>query len=348
MTPLFTTVVTPAAERKLVTLADVREQLQLIPTIPPTTWLTGHRPDIQAGRALLQPYFAQQDYRDTFRGNGGEPLILAQAPVEDLIVSIDGVALDAEGYALDQLAGLVWRVGDTQQWTSIVAAYTGGWPVIPDDVQQAVIQLCVVEVAGRGRDPMLRATESAGGTARVLDRRAARIGRHSTGHRWSAQPLSPRVHRMISPRFTITASDNTVRLHLEQLPERLRQELRPVISNITRSLLAQVLAREPVRTGYMRSRTHAFVDERPNFIRGRVRIIPTGRAQRTAAAFGALEYGARRTNVSAHMRRGHHISAYAFRRPNVIAAMRFLRGPAAAMRPHILAELKAAVARAVQ
>jgi hypothetical protein len=152
---------------------------------------------------------------------------------------------------------------------------------------------------------------------------------------------------MITPQFTITSSDQNVRLHFEQLPEALRRELRPVITNITHSLLAQVKAREPVRTGYLRSRTHAFVDERPTFIRGRVRIIPTGRAQRTAAAFGALEYGAhKRFIVAAHTRSGAHVRAY-LRRVN-ITARRFLRGSAATMRPRIMAELQGAIARAIQ
>jgi hypothetical protein len=152
---------------------------------------------------------------------------------------------------------------------------------------------------------------------------------------------------MITPQFTLTLNDHNVRLRLEALPEVLRRELRPVITNITHSLLAQVKAREPVRTGYLRSRTHAFVDERPTFIRGRVRIIPTGRAQRTAAAFGALEYGAHsRFTVQAHTRGGAHVSAY-LRRVN-ISARRFLRGPAATMRARVIAELQAAIARAIR
>jgi hypothetical protein len=133
----------------------------------------------------------------------------------------------------------------------------------------------------------------------------------------------------------------------DKLTPALRRELRPVITNITHTLLAQVKAREPVRTGYMRSRTHAFVDERATLLRGRVRIIPTGRAQRTAAAFGALEYGAHaRFIVDAHTRGGAHVRAY-LRRAN-ITALRFLRGPAAAMRPRIMAEVQAAIARAIQ
>jgi hypothetical protein len=152
---------------------------------------------------------------------------------------------------------------------------------------------------------------------------------------------------MITPQYTITVSDINFRASFDKLTPALRRELRPVITKFTHTLLAQVKAREPVRTGYLRSRTHAFVDERPTLIRGRVRIIPTGRAQRTAAAFGALEYGAhKRFIVAAHERSGAHVRAY-LRRVN-LAPRRFLRGPAATMRPRIMAELQAAIARAIK
>jgi hypothetical protein len=173
MRALAATVVTPAADRDLITLADLREQLQFSPNnTADDAWLIKviGRTSRQAER-YCDRIFQPQDYRETFRGgvtgNDGEPLILAQAPVDDtsLVVSVDGAALDVAGYVLSSFPGLVYRVGDSQRWTSgtsIVAAYTAGFDIIPDDVQQAVLQLCVVEVAGRGRDPMLRADESGG------------------------------------------------------------------------------------------------------------------------------------------------------------------------------------------
>jgi hypothetical protein len=150
---------------------------------------------------------------------------------------------------------------------------------------------------------------------------------------------------MITPQFTMTVSDLGVRASFERLRPALMTELRKTITSLTQQLLAQVEAREPVRTGYMRSRTAAFVDVRENFIRGRVRILATGSAQRVAAAFGALEYGAKHqlVAVSAYSRRGGRVRAYD--RRFHITEWRFLRGPAAAMRPQIIAELEAAVAR---
>ncbi len=40
--------------------------------------------------------------------------------------------------------------------------YDAGFAEIPADVQQAVLDLCTMESSARGRDPMLRATESPG------------------------------------------------------------------------------------------------------------------------------------------------------------------------------------------
>jgi hypothetical protein len=154
--------------------------------------------------------------------------------------------------------------------------------------------------------------------------------------------------------LTIDSSSITrLSLHFDQLPDNLKAKLKTAITQVTHELLARVKAAEPVRTGRMRSRTHAYVDERPNFVRGRVRIIATGHAQSLAAAFGALEYGgpgARRAGkkvpVRAYSRGSGRVGAYERRQPH-IQARRFLRGPAAAMRPAIKARLEAAIGQAI-
>ena len=82
-----------------------------------------------------------------------------------MTITLDAAALVAADYGLDQYAGLVYRLTQPMLWTSttsLVVQYTAGWSPIPDDVQQAVLDLCVGENSGRGRDPMLRATESPG------------------------------------------------------------------------------------------------------------------------------------------------------------------------------------------
>lgn len=173
MKPLFTTVVTPADDRALVTLDDLREQLRIKPNDTATdAWLTKviGRSSRQAER-YCNRVFVPQGYSDTFRGGGsaddGEPLILSQAPIDPttFTITLDAAALVAADYGLDQYAGLVYRLTDPMRWTSttsLVVAYTAGYDPIPDDVQQAVLDLCTMENSGRGRDPMMRAQEVPG------------------------------------------------------------------------------------------------------------------------------------------------------------------------------------------
>lgn len=174
MRPLYTTLVTPAAERNLVTLEDLREQLRVRPgDVANDSWLTKviARASMAAER-YCNRIFAQQTYLDTFlagvTGMTGEPLILSQAPVDpaSLEATQDGAALVAADYALEPMAGHLWRTSDPQAWVvgagGLSVQYDAGFAEIPADVQQAVLDLCTMENAGRGRDPMLRATESPG------------------------------------------------------------------------------------------------------------------------------------------------------------------------------------------
>ncbi|HJQ59419.1 MAG TPA: hypothetical protein VJ890_21105 [Vineibacter sp.] len=173
MTPLYSTIVTPAAERNLVTLDDLREQLRVRPgDTANDAWYTKviARSSLAAER-YCNRIFAKQGYSDVFRGGtsgmGDEPLVLSMAPVDPLTleVTLDGAVMAADGYALQPLPSHLWRVGSSTAWsnsTGLTVAYTAGFDPIPADVQQAVLDLCTMENAGRGRDPMLRATESPG------------------------------------------------------------------------------------------------------------------------------------------------------------------------------------------
>ena len=173
MTPLYSMIVTPAAERNLVTLDDLREQLRVRPgDTANDAWYTKviARSSLAAER-YCNRIFAKQGYLDTFRGSAtgmaDEPLVLSMAPVdpETLVVTLDGAVMAAAGYALQPLPSHLWRVGDATAWinsTGLTVAYTAGFDPIPADVQQAVLDLATMENAGRGRDPMLRATESPG------------------------------------------------------------------------------------------------------------------------------------------------------------------------------------------
>lgn len=151
---------------------------------------------------------------------------------------------------------------------------------------------------------------------------------------------------MITPQFTVTVDDHNLFAHLETLPEILRKNLKPTITELTNQLLAQVKSLEPVRTGLLRSRTRAYVDDTPDYLRGRVRIAGTGRAQRTAAAFGALEYGVHGRFAVRSYRRGESIVA-AYERTVNIQARRFLRGPFEAMRERAAEQIEIAIEKSV-
>jgi hypothetical protein len=153
--------------------------------------------------------------------------------------------------------------------------------------------------------------------------------------------------------ITVDSSLNKLVVHLDRMPDAIARKLEVTITRLTAQLLSRVKAAEPVRTGRLRAATRSFVDVRQGFVRGRVRILPTGKAQRLGAAFGALEYGAPGhlrsgpVRVRGYRRSSGAVAAYERRRPH-IRARRFLRGPAAAMRPRVLAELSEAVDQAVK
>jgi hypothetical protein len=141
------------------------------------------------------------------------------------------------------------------------------------------------------------------------------------------------------------ANSERINVRLDALPNDLKRRLKKEIATITRELLVAVQAREPVRTGALRRATRSFVDERPDFIRGRVRVLRG--AANLGARFGALEYGGpgrrgpgRRVEVKAYSRGGVRVDPYR-RRPPTIRGLRFLRGPAAGMRARMLAALQA-------
>lgn len=150
--------------------------------------------------------------------------------------------------------------------------------------------------------------------------------------------------------FNVSVQSNANRLilHFDGLPDEIKRQLEVKITELTTQLRGRVKAAEPFRTGRLRAATRSFVDVRQDLVRGRVRILPTGGASRLGAAFGALEYGStgRRFPVRGYRRQGGSVRGY--RRRGGLRELRFLRGPAAAMRPRAKAELEAIVGKALQ
>jgi hypothetical protein len=152
--------------------------------------------------------------------------------------------------------------------------------------------------------------------------------------------------------WRIEEHDNgRVLARLDQFPEAIRARVRDAITKLTNDLLRQVEAAEP---NLLRPHTHAYVDtgvsKTGHWIRGRVRVL---RDEASGVNYGkiagALEYGGpgkkragKKVKVHAYRRQAKQIRAYERRQPK-IQARRFLRGPALAMRPRVVAALRAAI-----
>lgn len=148
---------------------------------------------------------------------------------------------------------------------------------------------------------------------------------------------------------------NKLIARLDALPQELLARLEPAIERLTQQMLAEVLAREPERTGALKAATRSFVDKRNNLIRGRVRILGEPGGPRHNVKAAALEYGAHgRAAVSAHEMSLDHVFATeiapedvtvgAYQRDVNIGAERFLRDALADIRAEFEIEIDRAIA----
>ena len=159
--------------------------------------------------------------------------------------------------------------------------------------------------------------------------------------------------------FRIEEGDTgRIQVRFEQMPKVVKKRLETTIRQLVNELLPRVRAGMPVRTGHLRAMTHSYLDVREDFVRGRVRVADS-KHPREAVIAGALEYGApgrrkQKVPVRAHRMRLTHLFGRPFRGGSVmvrsfsrrrptIQEMRFLRGPAMAMRPRALAAIRNAI-----
>lgn len=177
------TVVDPASSYDLTTLQTVKSELDI----------TGPNEDDKLRRSITsiskavatycQRVFAQEDVSEQFRlrqpllvhGNmtfhsrHHHPLKLRRYPVSVIAsVSENGTLLDPSNYELDGENGTLARLNNDRQtvWTAskIIIAYTAGWILppatgrtLPEDVENAVIQMVQAARATRKRDPTVSA-----------------------------------------------------------------------------------------------------------------------------------------------------------------------------------------------
>jgi hypothetical protein len=178
-------VLTPAADRSLVALAVVKDELGITDAATDTRltrWIREASATIEGeiGRPL-RAEIVQETFRAHHRNHHndwpcadwsyrlnpptGASLLLVRYPIVaiDSIVE-DGSTLDADtDYEIDDRAGILYRLSGTVRipWygQTIVVRYTGGWDTldaVEPDMQTACLYLLRHRLVNTQRDPLLR------------------------------------------------------------------------------------------------------------------------------------------------------------------------------------------------
>lgn len=154
--------------------------------------------------------------------------------------------------------------------------------------------------------------------------------------------------------------DRLIALRFDKFPDVAREAIRKRIEALTQQLLSGVHGREPSLTGRLRGETQASVSERSDRVRGNVgvRVGQSKDLHSEAGKAAALEYGARGSvSVKAHSQRLTHVYdrmiqpmavfVDAYTRTAHINQLRYLRGPADALRGRFIEEIRAAITEAI-
>lgn len=170
---IITTVVTPAADLKLVSLSDVKAELGISASTD-DAWLTkvierASAAAVQyanrqfASEVVKDEFWPQRDGYPWIIPGGVRPLQLSRWPVTAVAtVTENGETLTADtDFRSDGRVGQLFRLdgsGYTKKWPAfpISAQYTAGFATIPADVQDAVIRMVKARWFTRKRDPLLR------------------------------------------------------------------------------------------------------------------------------------------------------------------------------------------------
>lgn len=162
------TVTTPATDRSLLTLAELRtaagvtsgsRDAELIKLGNRISSLIAAACNI-ATSGITPPTLRVETITETFRSRGGDqPLILSRSPVIAItsLTEIDTV-LSASDYEIE--SGRVSRLssGALSSWASglTTVVYTAGWATVPDDLKMAAAKFVQAELQQGDRDPMLK------------------------------------------------------------------------------------------------------------------------------------------------------------------------------------------------
>lgn len=171
MSTLATTIVTvPADSYDLVTLADLKADLNILDTSQDAFLSRAISKASAAASQYCNRVFAFETVADTFDLSfsrlqwGGEGSLQASRwPVGTITSLIEaGTALVQDtDYRIDIASGIIWRLGSSGLVTSwrnspVVFTYAAGFDPIPFDLQDAATKIVQALQFNRTRDPMLR------------------------------------------------------------------------------------------------------------------------------------------------------------------------------------------------
>lgn len=173
------TVTEPASDRRLVTLAQVKAELEVAGSgedayLETQIARASARAETYCNRIFAIQTVSELWRRDPFQWEEAMmELTLDRAPtVEITSVTTDDRALPEDEFELDAEPGLLFRLrsGQRADWfwfvvRQIVVVYSGGFETIPADVQAAVLGLIKLQRAARTRDPLVKSQSVPG----VLD-----------------------------------------------------------------------------------------------------------------------------------------------------------------------------------
>lgn len=170
------TVTAPATNRSLITLEQVKTELNITDSGSDTQIETLRKRASQAIVGYCNREFARDGVSEVFRDVAAECLSLSAGfpdpnHIADFCtitsVTEDGAVLDAANYELDAGAGLLYRLNSDERcaWCArkVTVEYTAGYvlpddsdPTLPEDVQGAALELIKAARFNASRDPALR------------------------------------------------------------------------------------------------------------------------------------------------------------------------------------------------
>lgn len=166
------TVTTPATDRNLLTLPELRAAIGLAETDTSkdaTLTVLGARISDTLARTCLiatggvtPPTFRLETLTETFRQRRRViELVLSRRPIASVTsVHEDGIEVEAADFEIDAASGLLRRLSSDEEcyWPcgKIVVVYRAGWATVPEDLKLAASKMANQIYRESARDPNLK------------------------------------------------------------------------------------------------------------------------------------------------------------------------------------------------